>query len=1083
MLDSKGKQKEGDDVTKPNPTQFKAGSPTNAGVTLNDKGAAVPANAQPLNISSSAVPANQFYNPYGMSMAGGIGNFPNGMKRGGRILKHGGSIRKHEDGDYISDEEMYDIMNTFKDSRNHQGRYGSISEQIAGLKDGSGNYKGYDEFEYRYDDEKGKYHRKKINNYRHYEDIIQDYVDNASDSEIEEMRKRYGFDYKRRPGVKPPVESKYDKNGVPLATSDTKYRSVPTGRKDEYELVSRTPTPAATTSTQASPVAEQSTSEEYNYPDRGTYNQIMSQLAKKKGEVKSTKPGFWSKASNFLGGAADGLSKWAELSPALRKMRANPESFSADIPDYIAGKFTHSPHNALNMSAESSASANAAFDRTSSSAGARAAYYQVNANHRSNRDSEIWDDHYNKKQDFYNREADRRTQYNAMVSGIKNQEADVNMKNRAAAESTRLSGYQDLSNWLQAGRQEMYQRKRDEEKMDLIKAHSKLGMDDATAKELGWRKHGGLIFKDGGPLVRPSLMSTLMPTNVSKQPTERRRYAKNGGQIPKHFLGNLIGGIMGKGGSGGGGIGGLFGGSSGNKAANIIGAAGNMAGGIKGMINSGNNAQKQQPQQQLQQPQQQISPGNVPNLQRMANNANSGLQSRRYGGPIPTLRGSDSKANKIAELERDELAMNTMGQVFRVGGKTHEKGGEKFGPDVLPPGSIVISDHLKFPGTKKTYADVTQQAIQRGVNPQQIVPQMFEMQERNKPNKTRNNYGRNGLRIKHYDGTEGPNKVSIPTPSQISEITPEARRDNTRTRLSPPQGLVNEGDRYTEAPSFFSDTINGLANMNPIERGNLALESIISPYGAFKDVTKGNYGMAAISLIPGIGLIRAAKAAGRAAKVSRLAKETRAALASGKSVTRAGKIADAAEIARNVDKATPEELLRVKKYHSATGGDEINTIRRVGKKADDIPASLAKNERVAARQLKEDVTNATKKSKNAAGVESNRYTAKVGETDAKLKDFEESYRKRSGLKLEDEIDISKMDITDNSEYTRLFNAAERAKQEEAAIGELSAISEKLKKRKIHNSRTYQIPKTAKNAAIIGGAGLGAILGYQALGQI
>lgn len=72
----------------------------------------------------------------------------------------------------------------------------------------------------------------------------------------------------------------------------------------------------------------------------------------------------------------------------------------------------------------------------------------------------------------------------------------------------------------------------------------------------------------------------------------------------------------------------------------------------------------------------------------------------RNGGTIPELTGRSSNTKPIAELERGEIVLRPNGTAFKVGGKKHSQGGEKYGQDVLPEGSLVLSDHKKVPGLK-----------------------------------------------------------------------------------------------------------------------------------------------------------------------------------------------------------------------------------------------------------------------------------------------------------------------------------------------------------------------------------------------
>lgn len=71
----------------------------------------------------------------------------------------------------------------------------------------------------------------------------------------------------------------------------------------------------------------------------------------------------------------------------------------------------------------------------------------------------------------------------------------------------------------------------------------------------------------------------------------------------------------------------------------------------------------------------------------------------KHGAQIRT--GTESGAEE-AELERGEMFMLPNMDTYHVGGKKHSQGGEDF---LLPEGTIVFSDHLKVPGSRKTFAD------------------------------------------------------------------------------------------------------------------------------------------------------------------------------------------------------------------------------------------------------------------------------------------------------------------------------------------------------------------------------------------
>ncbi len=89
----------------------------------------------------------------------------------------------------------------------------------------------------------------------------------------------------------------------------------------------------------------------------------------------------------------------------------------------------------------------------------------------------------------------------------------------------------------------------------------------------------------------------------------------------------------------------------------------------------------------------------------------------KSGGQVPTITGNASKAKPIAELERGEIVLRPNGSAFKVGGKKHSQGGEKYGQDVLPEGSLVLSDYKTVPGMKKksggkvTYAEAGESVL------------------------------------------------------------------------------------------------------------------------------------------------------------------------------------------------------------------------------------------------------------------------------------------------------------------------------------------------------------------------------------
>lgn len=79
-----------------------------------------------------------------------------------------------------------------------------------------------------------------------------------------------------------------------------------------------------------------------------------------------------------------------------------------------------------------------------------------------------------------------------------------------------------------------------------------------------------------------------------------------------------------------------------------------------------------------------------------------GSQSVIYAKQGAEIRTGTQSGAEEAELERGEMFMLPNMDTYNVGGKKHSQGGEDF---VLPEGTIVFSDHLKVPGSKKTFAD------------------------------------------------------------------------------------------------------------------------------------------------------------------------------------------------------------------------------------------------------------------------------------------------------------------------------------------------------------------------------------------
>ena len=79
-----------------------------------------------------------------------------------------------------------------------------------------------------------------------------------------------------------------------------------------------------------------------------------------------------------------------------------------------------------------------------------------------------------------------------------------------------------------------------------------------------------------------------------------------------------------------------------------------------------------------------------------------GSQSMIFAKKGAQIRTGSGTGAEEAELERGEMFMLPNMDTYHVGGKKHSQGGEEF---VLPEGTIVFSDHLKVPGSKKTFAD------------------------------------------------------------------------------------------------------------------------------------------------------------------------------------------------------------------------------------------------------------------------------------------------------------------------------------------------------------------------------------------
>ena len=94
-------------------------------------------------------------------------------------------------------------------------------------------------------------------------------------------------------------------------------------------------------------------------------------------------------------------------------------------------------------------------------------------------------------------------------------------------------------------------------------------------------------------------------------------------------------------------------------------------------------------------------PRYMPNeYQYMARPGSQSVIFARHGAEVRT--GTQTGAEE-AELEQGEMFMLPNLDSYVVGGKKHSAGGEKF---VLPQGTIVFSDYLKVPGTKKTFAQM-----------------------------------------------------------------------------------------------------------------------------------------------------------------------------------------------------------------------------------------------------------------------------------------------------------------------------------------------------------------------------------------
>lgn len=114
-----------------------------------------------------------------------------------------------------------------------------------------------------------------------------------------------------------------------------------------------------------------------------------------------------------------------------------------------------------------------------------------------------------------------------------------------------------------------------------------------------------------------------------------------------------------------------------------------------------NNIKENQIQQEQQQAQQD-------QYNKMVNYYNQNQKSQtmyaKYGGKMPRLMkyefGGDNE-NPNAELEKQEVVQTPQGQIDNVNGPSHENGGV---PVNIPEGTQILSDKLKMPGTKKTFA-------------------------------------------------------------------------------------------------------------------------------------------------------------------------------------------------------------------------------------------------------------------------------------------------------------------------------------------------------------------------------------------
>ena len=83
--------------------------------------------------------------------------------------------------------------------------------------------------------------------------------------------------------------------------------------------------------------------------------------------------------------------------------------------------------------------------------------------------------------------------------------------------------------------------------------------------------------------------------------------------------------------------------------------------------------------------------------------ARPGSQSVIFAKHGAEVRTGTYTGAEEAELEQGEMFVLPNLDSYVVGGKKHSSGGEKF---VLPQGTIVFSDYLKVPGTKKTFAQM-----------------------------------------------------------------------------------------------------------------------------------------------------------------------------------------------------------------------------------------------------------------------------------------------------------------------------------------------------------------------------------------